>query len=86
MRIAKINKLSKQKHTPSIWKTVKLESHISVIGLWSIASYSGSVRLPRLASHGWEAFPGSLSSLDPSEADIAEDLSFLLFQRLPPIG
>lgn len=28
--------------------------------------------LPWLAGHGWEAFPGPLSSLDPSEMDVAE--------------
>lgn len=51
MRIAK-NKSSKQKHTPSVGKTIKLESHMAVTAVWSAASSCGSVRIPRLASHG----------------------------------
>ena len=51
MRIAK-NKSSKQKHTPSIGKTIKLESHTAIMGVWSLASSCSSVHIPWLASHG----------------------------------
>lgn len=76
----KNKKKSKQKHSPCIWKTVKLESHIAVTGLRSAAPSPGSVCLPWAASLGWEALPCPVSSPDPSEVDIAEGLSSVLLQ------